>query len=70
MVVSGEIGNLQYKLQQLQKQQSEIDDRMKRSDRSRAGALNMDFFRLKKQKSEVKDQVVKIYGLLRPDIIA
>lgn len=70
MVVSGEIGNLQFKLQQLQKQQSELDDRMKHSDRSRAGALNMDFFRLKKQKSEVKEQVVKIYGLLRPDIIA
>jgi hypothetical protein len=70
MVVSGEIGNLQYKLQQLQKQQSELDHRIQVVGRSNAGALNMDFFRLKKQKTEIKDQVVKIYGMLRPDIIA
>jgi hypothetical protein len=70
MFVSGEIGNLQYKLQQLQKQQSELDSKIKQADRSRSGALNMDFFRLKKQKGEIKEQVVKIYGMLRPDIIA
>lgn len=70
MMVSGEVGNLQLQLQKLRKQQTDLDHQLSTSVRSKAGALNMDFFRIKKQKAEVRDQVIKIHGMLRPDIIA
>jgi hypothetical protein len=70
MMVSGEVGNLQSQLQKLRKQQTDLDHQLDNSVRSKAGALNMDFFRIKKQQEEVREQVVKIHGMLRPDIIA
>lgn len=70
MLVSGEIGNLQAKLQKLREQQTDLDHKLDETARTRSGVLNMDFFRIKKQKEEVRDQVVKIHGMLRPDIIA
>ena len=70
MMVSGEVGNLQMQLQKLRKQQTDLDHQLNDSVRSKSGVLNMDFFRIKKQKAEVRDQVVKIHGMLRPDIIA
>ncbi len=70
MMVSGEVGNLQMQLQKLRKQQTDLDHQLDGSVRSKFGVLNMDFFRIKKQKAEVSDQVVKIHGMLRPDIIA
>lgn len=70
MMISGEIGNLQSQLQKLRKQQSDLDHQLDGSERSSSGVLNMDFFRIKKQREEVRDQVIKIHGMLRPDIIA
>ncbi len=70
MMVSGEVGNLQMQLQKLRKQQTDLDSQLDTVSRSKAGALNMDFFRIKKQKQEVRDQLVKINAMLRPDIIA
>lgn len=70
MIISGEVGSLQNKLQQLQKQQCEIDGRINQIGRAKSGVLNMDFFRLKKQKEEIREEVVKIHGMLRPNIIA
>ena len=70
MVVSGEIGNLQSQLQKLKKQQTDLDQQLVGSNRVMSGALNMDFFRLKKQQEEVREQMVRIHGMLRPDIIA
>ncbi len=70
MLVSGEVGNLQMQLQKLRKQQTDLDHQLDSAVRSKSGVLNMDFFRIKKQKNEVRDQVVKIHGMLRPDIIA
>jgi hypothetical protein len=70
MMVSGEVGNLELQLQKLMKQQTDLDHQLSTSARSKSGALNMDFFRIKKQKAEVRDQVTKIHGMLRPDIIA
>lgn len=70
MLVSGEVGNLQVQLQKLRKQQTDLDHKLDGISRTRSGVLNMDFFRIKKQKEEVRDQVVKIHGMLRPDIIA
>ncbi len=70
MLVSGEVGNLQMQLQKLRKQQTDLDHQLDGAVRSKSGVLNMDFFRIKKQKDEVRDQVVKIHGMLRPDIIA
>ena len=70
MMVSGEVGNLQMQLQKLRKQQTDLDHQLDGSVRSKFGVLNMDFFRIKKQKAEVSDQVVKIHGMLRPHIIA
>lgn len=70
MLVSGEVGNLQVQLQRLREQQTELDHKLDGTDRSRAGVLNMDFFRIKKQKEDLRDQVIKIHGMLRPDIIA
>ena len=69
-MVSGEVGNLQMQLQKLRKQQTDLDSQLDTVSRSKAGALNMDFFRIKKQKQEVRDQLVKINAMLRPDIIA
>jgi hypothetical protein len=70
MMISGEVGNLQSQLQKLRVQQTDLDHQLNNSVRSKAGALNMDFFRIKKQQEEVREQVVKIHGMLRPDIIA
>lgn len=70
MMVSGEIGNLQMQLQKLRQQQTDLSDQLDKTSRAESGVLNMDFFRIKKQKNEVRDQVVKINGMLRPDIIA
>ena len=70
MLVSGEVGNLQMQLQKLRKQQTDLDHQLDSAVRSKSGVLNMDFFRIKKQKNEARDQVVKIHGMLRPDIIA
>ena len=70
MMISGEVGNLQSQLQKLKVQQTDLDDQLNNSVRSKEGALNMDFFRIKKQQEEVREQVVKIHGMLRPDIIA
>jgi len=70
MMISGEVGNLQSQLQKLRKQQSDLDHQLDESERSKSGALNMDFFRIKKQREEVREQVIKIHGMLRPDIIA
>lgn len=70
MLVSGEVGNLQMQLQKLRKQQTDLEHQLDVAVRSKAGVLNMNFFRIKKQKEELRDQVVKIHGMLRPDIIA
>ena len=70
MMISGEVGNLQSQLQRLREQQTNLDQQMDNSARVRSGALNMDFFRIKKQQEEVREQMVKIHGMLRPDIIA
>lgn len=70
MVVSGEVGNLQMQLQKLRQQQTDLDGKLNKAVRSNSGVLNMDFFRIKKQKEEVREQVIKIHGMLRPDIIA
>ncbi len=70
MMISGEVGNLQSQLQRLREQQTNLDQQMGNSARVRSGALNMDFFRIKKQQEEVREQMVKIHGMLRPDIIA
>lgn len=70
MLVSGEVGNLQVQLQRLREQQTELDHKLDSTKRSSSGVLNMDFFRIKKQKEEIRDQVIKIHGMLRPDIIA
>lgn len=70
MMVSGEVGNLQSQLQKLKEQQSDLDQKLVSSTRTKSGALNMDFFRIKKQQEEVREQMVKIHGMLRPDIIA
>ena len=70
MMVSGEVGNLQMQLQKLRKQQTDLDHQLDGAVRSNSGVLNFDFFKIKKQKNEVRDQVIKIHGLFRPDIIA
>ena len=70
MMVSGEVGNLQMQLQKLIKQQTDLDHQLDSAVRCNSGVLNFDFFKIKKQKNEVRDQVIKIHGMLRPDIIA
>jgi len=70
MVVSGEVGNLSAQLKKLRERQSDLDHKLDETTRSRSGVLNMDFFRIKKQKEELREQVIKIHGMLRPDIIA
>jgi hypothetical protein len=70
MMISGEVGNLQSQLQKLREQKTDLDHKLDSSARVRSGALNMDFFRIKKQQEEVREQMVKIHGMLRPDIIA
>lgn len=70
VVISGEVGNLKAQLQKLRERQSDLDHKLDETTRVRSGVLNMDFFRIKKQKEELREQVIKIHGMLRPDIIA
>lgn len=70
MMISGEVGNLQSQLQKLKEQQVDLDQKLVSAKRLNEGALNMDFFRMKKQQEEIREQMVKIHGMLRPDIIA
>ena len=69
-MIKNNVGNLESQLRQLKRERANIDKTMEGMHKSNAGALNMDFFRMKKQRQEVHQQAVRLTAMINPDNIA
>lgn len=62
--------DLHFQLQQCQQQKNQLEQAMESKTRTPRGTVDFDFYRMKKEKSQVQERITKINSILHPDIIA
>ncbi len=70
MIISGSIGNIKAELSRIKKEQKSIEDALAGYQRKDKQVADMGFYRLRKKRSELRDEYIKLNGLLHPDTIA
>ncbi len=70
MIISNDFSNMRSKLNKLQKTQTELDKKINKTPKANNGALNMDFFRVKKDRDVVRSQAARLRSMLGNDTIA
>jgi hypothetical protein len=62
--------SLKHQLQQIQHKKMLVEKEMTKANNVPQGTVSLSFHRMKRQRNELQNQITKINGMIRPDIIA